>query len=728
MAKVVVIDDRVTNRNILTRLALSVEEGLQVQAYASPIDALAKLHSGNHADLIITDYNMPEMDGATFIETLRESPDYADVPIIVITVYEDRDFCYRALEAGATDFLLSPVDHLEFRARARNLLTMRRQQCLLLERAVELENALHERGVIFDHGQGDQSPILNELPVAVSMVDRHGRFVFANDAHDRLFQVDGQAIIGKTVLNAMGEAYATRHSVLNDKVIESGQALPDACREQFNDRVDRRDIVSIKGPFAVRDNGETGIVTISIDLTDQLGQSEKSGEQGLDRITGLATGDSFRTRVDLEIARARRQNEMLAVMVVDIDRFKGINDAFGKPFADQLLHGVASRLQERLRETDSIARWRSDEFTVLQLGIKRPDDSAELCRRLNETFADPFIIDGNEVHISASIGITLFPADGRNADTLLKNADLAMYRAKASGRDGYRFFAAEMNIAARRAVTLERELRQALAGEQFIVYYQPQIEIDTGEIIGVEALVRWNHPHRGIVRPGEFIGLAEDIGLIAPLTAWVLRSSCDRMRGWLNRYPTMQLSVNLSPVQFRERGIELLVERILRETGVPPKSLDIELTENAVIENSQTASASLRYLNQLGVSLSIDDFGTGYSSLAYVKRLPVQRLKIDQSFVQAIENSSSDEVIVRAIINLGHSLGLKVIAEGVETIEQLKRLQTLGCDQIQGDFISPPIAADIFDTWAKAGGALRPDGPLRENSDLFNADRDRRIG
>ena len=255
-----------------------------------------------------------------------------------------------------------------------------------------------------------------------------------------------------------------------------------------------------------------------------------------------------------------------------------------------------------------------------------------------------------------------------------------------------------MNIAARRAVTLERELRQALAAEQFLVYYQPQINLSTGSVIGMEALVRWNHPHRGIVRPGEFIGLAEDIGLIAPLTAWVLRTSCAQHRAWREKgLGGMQLSVNLSPVQFRERGIELMVERILQETGLAPSSLDIELTENAVIDNSQTASASLKHLHQLGVTLSIDDFGTGYSSLSYVKRLPVHRLKIDQSFVQNIEQNPNDEVIVRAIINLGHSLGLRVIAEGVETEGQLLRLRKLGCDEVQGDLISPPVNATEFE-------------------------------
>jgi EAL domain-containing protein (putative c-di-GMP-specific phosphodiesterase class I) len=255
-----------------------------------------------------------------------------------------------------------------------------------------------------------------------------------------------------------------------------------------------------------------------------------------------------------------------------------------------------------------------------------------------------------------------------------------------------------MNVAARRAVTLERELRQALAGDQFVVHYQPQLDLATQRMVGAEALVRWNHPYRGLVRPGEFIGLAEDIGLIAPLTAWVLRSACRQQRLWQDRgFLGLQMSVNLSPVQFRERGIELLVERVLAESSLAAASLDLELTENAVIENSQTAIQSLRHLHQIGVSLSIDDFGTGYSSLSYIKRLPVQRLKIDQSFVQNLEQSLNDEVIVRAIINLGHSLGLRVIAEGVETEGQLERLRAFGCDEVQGHLISPPVSAEALE-------------------------------
>ena len=707
MARVVVIDDRVTNRNILTRLALSVEEGLQVKAFSSPVDALEALALAPLPDLVITDFNMPEMDGAALIRLLRQREGFAEIPIIVVTVYEDRDFCYKALEAGATDFLLSPVDHLEFRARARNLLTLRRQQRLLAERAEHLERVLRHRDASEEPGalSGSSRRILDSLPVAVSLVDTQGRLEFVNDCQARLFGLDAGSVIGKSLGDCYDDDYATRHSVLDEKVVQTAAGLGMPTYETVAGGDGPISLVMVKAPLLDGAGQVRNVLTLGVNVTE-LRRAEASRQRGVeqDPLTGLASFELFRDRVEQELGRARRQQELVGLLHLDLDRFKGINEAFGADFGDLLLRAVAGRLQSRLRETDSLARIKSDEFVVLQSGLKRPDDAAELCRRLSEAFAEPFVIDRQEVHLSASIGLTLFPTDGKTLDVLLKNADLAMYKAKASGRDGYRFFSAEMNFAARRAITLERELRQALAGEQFVLHYQPQIELLGRRVIGMEALVRWNHPHRGLVRPGEFIGLAEDIGLIAPLTAWVLQTGCRQHRLWRDRgLGSMQLSVNLSPIQFRERGVEYLIERVLGESGLAPSSLDIELTENAVIENSQTASASLRYLHQLGVTLSIDDFGTGYSSLSYLKRLPVQRLKIDQSFVQNLETSANDEVIVRAIINLGHSLGLRVIAEGVETEAQLQRLQRFGCNEVQGDLISPPLAAAEIERRLAAG-------------------------
>jgi diguanylate cyclase (GGDEF)-like protein/PAS domain S-box-containing protein len=698
MTRIVVIDDRVTNRNILTRLALSVEEGLQVSAFASPVEAIDALDGGLSCDLIVTDYNMPEMDGAGFVRTLRQRGEHHDVPVIVVTVYEDREFCYRALEAGATDFLLSPVDHLEFRARARNLLTLRRQQRLLADRAAGLEQALTRQETAA--GEDVLGRVLDAIPAALSIVDSHGRLVFANQAHEALLGLKRQDALGRPLGETHGEDYALRNGVTDEKVRETGVPLARPRYETIEvPDGQQRTLLTAKAPLANAAGWVKQVLTVSFDVTE-LRQAEADSVRAArtDQLTGLANAAAFQERSEGELLRARREHRITALLYVDLDRFKGVNDAFGQEFGDGLLRAVGQRLRDRLGDGDALARIQGDEFAILRVGSKRPDDAADLARRLAEAFAEPFLIHGREVHSSASIGITLAPADGRTIDVLLKNAELAMYRAKASGRDTWRFFSAEMNLQARRAVTLERELRQALAGEQFVVYYQPQLDLRTNEIVGLEALIRWNHPRRGLIRPGEFIGLAEEIGLIAPMTAWVLRTACRQHRVWRDKgYGGMQMSVNLSPVQFRERGVELLIERVLKESGLSPAALDIELTENAVIENSTTAAQSLRYLNQLGVTLSIDDFGTGYSSLAYIKRLPVQRLKIDQTFVQNLESSANDDVIVKAIINLGHSLGLKVIAEGVETEGQLARLRRLGCDEVQGNLISPPISAEALE-------------------------------
>ena len=707
MARIAVIDDRVTNRNILTRLAASVEEGLAVSAFPNAMAALDSFDAGLVPDLIITDFNMPEMDGASFVRALRSRATLTDVPIIVVTVYEDREFCYRALEAGATDFLLSPVDHLEFRARARNLLTLRRQQLLLAERAATLERALHTR----ERRPEDDAlqRVLDAMPAAISVVDAQGRLLQVNRAYERLLGVEREQALGRPLAESHGEDFALQSGVLDDKVLETGQPLACPSHETVATSAGTRWLLLNKAPLNDGTGWAREVMTVALDVTELRRSETTVMPLQEDPLTGLPTGQHFQSRFEHELARIRRQHETLALLHLDLDRFKGINDAFGKEFGSELLREVASRLKARLSSDEFLARLESDEFLILQSGVKRPDDAAELARRLSEAFALPFVIQTREVHLSASVGITIAPADGKAVETLLKNAELAMYRAKKSGRDAYRFFAAEMNVAARRAVTLERELRQALAGEQFVVHYQPQLDLRSQRIVGVEALVRWNHPYRGLVRPGEFIGLAEDIGLIAPLTAWVLRSACQQQRAWRDRGVTgLQMSVNLSPVQFRERGIELLIERVLAESSLDPASLDLELTENAVIENSQTAIQSLRHLHQLGVSLSIDDFGTGYSSLSYIKRLPVQRLKIDQSFVQNLENSTNDEVIVRAIINLGHSLGLKVIAEGVESEGQLHRLKVFGCDEVQGHLISQPLSADHLERRFLFGGSNNP--------------------
>jgi diguanylate cyclase (GGDEF)-like protein/PAS domain S-box-containing protein len=702
MPTVLVIDDRVTNRNILTRLAASVEEGVRVKAFASPQAALdSALES--LPDLVITDYKMPGMDGANFTRVFRALPGAAEVPVVVVTVYEDRSFCYHALEAGATDFLLSPVDHVEFRARARNLLTLRKQQKLLEQRTDELRRELlsstEQHEAALRASELRLRRLIDTVPATISAVDRNGRLTLINSAHKQIYGVDPAAAIGLSLEQVYGEEQATRQLVLNAKVFETGETLPSfeqevTCPFSHDERV----LLTTKSPLLDEAGRVADVVTVSLDITElRRAEARMRHQAGHDALTGLPNRALFREYLDHALARARRSDTAAAVLLLDLDRFKGINDAFGLPCGDLLLKAVAERLQSCLRETDAIARLGGDEFVVLQSDVRTADEPRALARRLIDSFGQPFVINGEELHTSASIGLTLFPGDGQAADRLLKNAELAMYRAKSNGRNSSCFFAPQMNLVARRTGLLERELRQAFAADQFTVHYQPQRDLRSGQIVGIEALLRWRHPRRGMVRPSEFVGLAEDIGLIGPLTERVLEHACRQHRRWqIAGLPDLRLSVNLSPLQFREGAIASLIENTLAETGLDPSWLEIELTEGVMLDNSEAVMSSLRRLHQIGVNFSLDDFGTGYSSLAYVKRLPIQRLKIDQSFVHKIGHDGQDEAIVRAVIDLGHSLSLKVTAEGVETADQLARLHQLGCDEAQGDLISPPLPADDF--------------------------------
>src|ERR671918_878287 len=699
MPDVAVIDDRVTNRNVLTRLAASVEEGVRVKAFASPQAALEWLAQAA-PDLVITDYKMPGMDGADFIRAFRVLPGASDVPVVVVTVYEDRSYCYQALEAGATDFLLSPVDHLEFRARARNLLTLRKQQKLLEQRAQDLSRELasntEQHEAALQASERRLRRLIDTVPATISAVDSDGRLTLVNSAHRQIYGIDPAKAIGRSLVQVHGEGFATRDLVLNAKVFETGEPLP-SFEQEVGDAAERI-LLTTKSPLFDDAGRVADVVTVSLDITGlKQAEAQMRRHASHDPLTGLPNRALFQDYLEHALARARRADSMAAILLLDLDRFKGINDAFGLPCGDLLLQAVAARLQGCLHDTDPIARLGGDEFLVLQTEARGPDDPRGLARRLNDCFCEPFMINGEEVHTSASIGITMFPADGQTADRLVKNAELAMYRAKSNGRNGSCFFAPQMNLVARRTGLLERELRQAFVADQFTVHYQPQRDLRTGRIVAVEALLRWRHPRRGMVRPTEFIGLAEDIGLIGPLTERVLERACRQHRLWLKSgLPNMRLSVNLSPVQFREGSVVGLIERTLAETGLAPEALEIELTEGVMLEGSDAAMTSLRRLRECGVGFSLDDFGTGYSSLAYVKRLPVQRLKIDQSFVHRLGHDGQDEAIVRAVIDLGHSLGLKVTAEGVESAEQLRRLQELGCDEAQGDLISPPLPADAF--------------------------------
>jgi diguanylate cyclase (GGDEF)-like protein len=422
-----------------------------------------------------------------------------------------------------------------------------------------------------------------------------------------------------------------------------------------------------------------------------------------DALTDLPNRTLLRDRLRREIARARRGDRAFALHVIDLDGFKNVNDLLGHSVGDKYLKTIAERLRSITRDTDTVARLGGDEFAVLQTQVTRSEDAAELAAQIIKSVCEPCVCSGERLALSASVGITIHPTDGADDTELFKNADLAMYRAKTDGGNLYRFYAADMNTRAREAAALDGALREAIEKEQFVLFYQPQVDAQSGRIVGAEALLRWDRPGCGIVGPGEFLARAEDNGLILPINEWVLREACREAKTWRRRngLPPLRISVNLSPVQFRKQSVPLLVGKVLADTGLEPWLLDLELTESIMLQETDVVAKDLRQLQELGVSISIDDFGTGYSSLSYVKRFPVDRLKIDQCFVRDMTANPNDAAIVRAMISLGQSLELKVVAEGVETAEQHTLLRAEGCDEAQGYYFGVPMPAGQFAALAR---------------------------
>jgi diguanylate cyclase (GGDEF)-like protein len=387
-------------------------------------------------------------------------------------------------------------------------------------------------------------------------------------------------------------------------------------------------------------------------------------------------------------------SNICAVIFLDLDRFKNVNDTLGHAVGDQLLQGVSQRLTNCLRAGDSIARWGGDEFTLLLYNINCPEDATKICQRIIHSLSSPFRFDGRELYTKASLGIALAPYDGEDAETLLKNADAAMYKAKHKGRNNYQFYTSSIGSKVSEMLNLENNLYKALEQEEFLLYYQPQIDLNTGKIVGMEALIRWLHPERGLVAPDLFIPLAEETGLICQIDEWVLRTACLQNRAWqLMGIPPIRIAVNLSARQFLQANTVKIIAKILSETGLNPEALEIEITESAAMTDVNFTVSVLQQLLQMGIRISLDDFGTGYSSLWSLKNLPLNSLKIDRSFVADLMNGRGGATIVKVAIALGQGLNLQVIAEGVETAEQLEFLQSIECDMAQGYLFSKPLPA-----------------------------------
>jgi len=451
-------------------------------------------------------------------------------------------------------------------------------------------------------------------------------------------------------------------------------------------------------PIHNRDGEVTGAVIVFRDVSESRAMAlEMAHLAQHDFLTSLPNRLLLTERFSHTIGLAQRHKKQVGLMFLDLDNFKHINDSLGHAIGDQLLQSVANRLVACVRTTDTVCRQGGDEFVILLAEIGQPQDAAQVAETLRAALDMPHLIDGHELHVTLSIGISIFPDDGTTVDALMQNADTAMYHAKAGGRDNYQFFRAEMNARAVRRLFVETSLRRALRQGEFLLHYQPKINLASGAMTGAEALIRWQDPGLGLVYPAQFVPIAEENGLIVPVGRWVLREACRQVQAWLDAgLPAVPVSVNISAVEFRHEGFVEGVALILKETGLAPHYLELELTESILMHDVESSTSMLEALKAMGVQLAIDDFGTGYSSLSYLKRFPISTLKIDQSFVRDIATDADDACIVSAVIGMGKNLKQRVIAEGVETQAQLALLQARHCDEGQGFHFSHPVSAEDF--------------------------------
>jgi diguanylate cyclase (GGDEF)-like protein/PAS domain S-box-containing protein len=463
-------------------------------------------------------------------------------------------------------------------------------------------------------------------------------------------------------------------------------------------------------PIHNRDGRVTGAVIVFHDVSQSRAIALKMSHLAQhDFLTGLPNRALLTERLSRAIGLAHRHHKQVALLFLDLDHFKHVNDSLGHAMGDQLLQSVAGRLVAVVRATDTVCRQGGDEFVILLAEIEQPQDAAHVAEKLFAAFAEPHLIGGHELHVTLSIGISVYPDDGISEDAVMQNADTAMYHAKASGRNNYQFFRAVMNTRAVRRLFVETSLRRALKQEEFLLHYQPQIDLASGAITGSEALIRWLDPDLGLVYPTQFVPIAEECGLIVPIGRWVLREACRQVQAWLAAgLPAVPVAVNISAVEFRHKGFLEGVALILKETGLAPRYLELELTETILMHDAESSASVLEALKAMGVQLAIDDFGTGYSSLSYLKRFPIDTLKIDQSFVRHIATDADDATIVTAVIGMGRNLNQRVIAEGVETLEQLAFLQTRQCAEGQGFQFSRPLSADDFARLLVAGNEELP--------------------
>ena len=545
-----------------------------------------------------------------------------------------------------------------------------------------------------------QRAVLETAAEGIITVDPAGKIESFNKAAESIFACRAEDVLNTPFANLLSaEDAANFLSPFGEPVTRVGTELIGARKDGEHFHL----TLSVSEAIASHSRCFTLLVQ---DISERRAFEAQLAYQAThDALTGLPNRDLYNDRLVQALAHAARQKQMLALLFLDLDRFKYINDTLGHDIGDELLKVVAERLISGLRQEDTLARIGGDEFTLILSGLQHVDDAALVAQNILKILERPFSIAGHELFVPGSIGISFYPFDATEASVLVKYADTAMYVAKSRGGNTYQFYSEHMNAKARERLEMERKLRHAQERGELLLHYQPQVDASSGRIVGVEALLRWQHPELGLVQPSEFIPLAEETGLIIPISEWVLRTACAQGVVWRESGLAVSVGVNLSARQFAQPQLFETIKTILEETGLPPNLLDLELTESVMMQQGSEIITVLQQLRQLGVSLSLDDFGTGYSSLSYLQRFPINTLKIDRVFVQDITGKAGDGALAAAIIAMAHSLGMEVIGEGVESAEQLAFLQARQCQIIQGFYFSKPLPSDAVTSLLKRGEA-----------------------
>ena len=638
--------------------------------------------SEGEVDVVLLDLGLPD---ATGLAAVRRAQAVAPrIPLVVLTGLDDEVLAAQALQAGAQDYLVK--GHIEARGLFRALR-------YAIERKI-MEETLYE--------EKERAQVtLRCIGDGVVCVDNLENITFLNLVAEKTTGWSSGEAVGRPVTEVFNTA-DNRSSKPNRSTATAIMGIQ-AQHSVSSCILIRRDdsvipIESSIAPIHNREGQGIGTVIVFRDVSAaRTAASMIAHAAQHDVLTGLPNRLLLNDRIDQAIILAQASAMQMAVLFLDLDGFKYINDSLGHSIGDKLLQSIAIRLVNCVRNTDTVSRQGGDEFVVLLSEVKQPHAAAAIAAKILKEIALPHSIDRHELHVTASIGVSAYPEDGTNAETLIKNADTAMYQAKENGRQGFRFFTPAMNTRAVERQSIEASLRRALERDEFTLHYQPKVCLRSGAIVGAEALIRWMHPVRGMVPPAQFIPIAEDCGLIAPIGKWVMRKACEQARIWVDAgYPAIGIAVNVSAAELKEDGFldDLLV--ILKQTRLDPRLLELELTESVLMRRVDSTVTILRTLRERGVQVAVDDFGTGYSSLSYLRIFPLDVLKIDQSFVRQIATNGSDAAIVTAVIGMAQTLKLKVVAEGVETRGELEFLQAHQCDEAQGYYFSKPIPADRF--------------------------------